>query len=99
MKINDLLLGQVVCSTAGRDKGKFMVVVENIDSQYVGISDGSTHKIDKAKKKKVKHLAKTNHIIYSIKTKLETGQKINNAEIRKNLNELGYNTQIGKREV
>jgi|SRR5690554_2912049 ribosomal protein L14E/L6E/L27E len=99
MEINDLLLGQVVCSKAGRDKGKFMVVVESIDSQYVKICDGNTHKIEKAKKKKVKHLAKTNHIISQIKTKLETGQNINNAEIRKNLNKLGYNTQIGKREV
>lgn len=99
MEINDLLLGQVVCSRAGRDKGRFMVVVENLDNKYVLISDGTTHKIDKPKKKKVKHLAKTNHIVSSIKTKLETGQKIKNAEIRKNLNKLGYNTQIGKREV
>ncbi len=99
MEYNDLYLGQVVWSKAGRDKGRFMVVIENIDSQYVKISDGKVHKIEKPKKKKVKHLAKTNHIIYPLKEKLETGQNINNAEIRKNLNKLGYNTQIGKREV
>ncbi|HHT50250.1 MAG TPA: hypothetical protein GXZ78_02100 [Eubacteriaceae bacterium] len=99
MEYNDLLLGQVVWSKAGRDKGRFMVVVENIDSQYVKISDGKVHKIETPKKKKVKHLAKTNHIIYSLQEKLKTGQNINNAEIRKNLNKLGYNTQIGKREV
>ncbi|MCR1898645.1 KOW domain-containing RNA-binding protein [Irregularibacter muris] len=98
MESNDLLLGQVVYSLAGRDKGKFMVVMEKIDSQYVHISDGDIRKVDKAKKKKVKHLRKTNHIISTINKKLETGQKINNAEIRKKLKELGYNTQNGKRE-
>lgn len=98
MESNDLLLGQVVYSLAGRDKGKFMVVIENLDSQYVRVSDGDTRKLDKAKKKKIKHLMKTNHIISTINKKLETGQKINNAEIRRHLQELGYNTQTGKRE-
>ncbi len=91
MDTSDLLLGQIVCSKAGRDKGKFMVVVEIIDSQYVRVCDGQTRKIDKAKKKKVKHLAKTNHIISTINKKLEEKQRINNAEIRKHLNDLGYN--------
>lgn len=52
MDTSDLLLGQIVCSKAGRDKGKFMVVVEIIDSQYVRVCDGQTRKIDKAKRKK-----------------------------------------------
>ena len=91
MDTSDLLLGQIVCSKAGRDKGKFMVVVEIIDSQYVRVCDGQTRKIDKAKKEKVKHLAKTNHIISTINKKLEEKQRINNAEIRKHLNDLGYN--------
>jgi large subunit ribosomal protein L14e len=99
MEINDLLLGQVVRSTAGRDKGKFMVVIEHVDKQFVQVCDGSSRKFDKPKKKKVKHLAKTNQIISTINKKLEAGQRISNAEIRKHLKELGYNTLIGKREV
>lgn len=93
METNDLLLGQVIRSTAGRDKGRFLLVVKKIDSQYVKISDGDTRKIENAKKKKIKHLAKTHHIIFPINKKLENGQKINNTEIQKSLNKLGYNTK------
>lgn len=93
MEINDLLLGQVICSIAGRDKGKFLIVVKNIDSQYVKVSDGDLRKIENAKKKKIKHLAKTHHIIFSINKKLENGQEVNNTEIQQSLRKLGYNTK------
>ena len=49
-------LGDKVCSTAGRDAGKCFLVVGILDKQYVLISDGKTHKVDKPKKKKIKHL-------------------------------------------
>ncbi len=49
-------LGDKVCSAAGRDAGKSFFVVGILDEQYVLISDGKTHKVDKPKKKKIKHL-------------------------------------------
>ena len=49
-------LGDKVCSTAGRDAKKCFFVVGIIDEQYVLISDGKTHKVEKTKKKKIKHL-------------------------------------------
>lgn len=93
METNDLILGQVVRSKAGRDKGRFMLVVKNVDNQYVKISDGDLRKIENTKKKKIKHLAKTQHIIHPIKIKLEKNQKVINAEIKQSLNKLGYNTK------
>lgn len=98
MENNDLSLGQVVCSKSGRDKGRYMVVVEKIDSQYVKVADGKIRKIEKAKKKKIKHLMKTNHILFTICNKLETGQEVTNQEILKQLQQLGYNTQLRKGE-
>lgn len=98
MERNDLFLGQIVCSKAGRDKGKYMVVVEKVDSEYVKVCDGQTRSIENPKKKKIKHLAKTNHILSSIHKKLEADQKISNAELKEHLNKLGYNTQIKKQE-
>ena len=50
-------LGDKVCSTAGRDANKCFFVVGIIDEQYVLISDGKTHRVDKPKKKKIKHLS------------------------------------------
>lgn len=88
MYTNHLSLGQVVRSTAGRDKGKLMVVVEIVDSQYVHVSDGDLRKLEKPKKKKIKHLAKTNHIISEIKELVEVGKLLNNAEIRKHVKKL-----------
>ena len=89
--MNDLMLGQVVRSTAGRDKGNFLIIVDIIDPNYVMIADGDFRKINHPKRKKVKHLAKTNQIASAIQEKLNNGEKIQNSEIRKVLQP--FNTQ------
>lgn len=48
--------GRVVVSTQGRDAGRFFVILEVLDSQYVMVCDGNTRKLDHMKKKKIKHL-------------------------------------------
>lgn len=48
--------GRVVLSTQGRDEGRYFIVLEVIDEQFVLMADGLTRKIDHPKKKKVKHL-------------------------------------------
>ena len=45
-------LGDVVCSTAGRDAQRYFVIVEIIDEQYVRIADGALRKLSSPKKKK-----------------------------------------------
>ena len=60
--MNDLKIGQVVQSRAGRDKGQFMVVIGIIDGNHVSLSNGRLRKVENPKKKKNKHLLKTNHI-------------------------------------
>ena len=81
--MNDFTVGQVVRSLAGRDKGQYMVVIEVVDDQFICIANGKLRKVNNPKKKKVKHLAKTNHIATDIRDKILNGQKITNAEIRK----------------
>ena len=49
-------LGELVCSKAGRDAGRKFVVVGIVDNRHVLISDGSLRKIEKPKKKKIKHI-------------------------------------------
>ncbi len=81
--MNDLELGQIVRSAAGRDKGCWLVVTEIIDDNYVGVCNGRNRKVSNPKRKKIKHLAKTNRVDNTVKERLQNGIKVGNAEIRK----------------
>ena len=89
MELTDLDIGQIVKSKAGRDKGKFFVVFEKIDAKYVLIVDGSLRRIDKPKKKQIKHLAKTNIISNEIRAAILNNEKISNGFIRREFERLG----------
>ncbi|MBR2861840.1 MAG: RNA-binding protein [Clostridia bacterium] len=75
--------GEAVCSTAGRDAKKCFLVVEVVDEQFVLIADGKLHKIEKPKKKKIKHLASLGQISQETAQKLTDQQLVTNGEIRK----------------
>lgn len=78
----NLCVGQLVVSTAGRDNHKKFIVVCIISEQYVYISDGDLRKVEKPKKKKIKHLKSTGYISTDIKYKIESNLKVTNSEIR-----------------
>jgi ribosomal protein L14E/L6E/L27E len=78
-------LGQIVVSRAGRDAGRRFVVVRVIDDFFVEISDGDLRKLEKPKKKKIKHLNITDEKAESLEEKLKSNARITNAEIRKAL--------------
>ncbi|MBE3593220.1 MAG: KOW domain-containing RNA-binding protein [Thermoanaerobacter sp.] len=81
--MEDLQIGQVVRSKAGRDKGRIFVVVGKFDDQHVLVADGDLRKIEKPKKKKFKHLQRYNDVIWQIKEKIQKSDKLTNEEIRK----------------
>ncbi|MCH5350090.1 MAG: KOW domain-containing RNA-binding protein [Oscillospiraceae bacterium] len=54
--------GMIVRSAAGRDKGKFMVIV-SIEGDFAYIADGRERKLDKPKKKRLKHIRVTNTVV------------------------------------
>jgi large subunit ribosomal protein L14e len=78
-------LGQIVHSKAGRDKGKYFIVVNIIDNDYVMVVDGKLRKIDNPKKKKVKHLVLHNFVSEDILTSIRENKHITDAELRKSL--------------
>ncbi|HEY4544087.1 MAG TPA: KOW domain-containing RNA-binding protein [Tissierellaceae bacterium] len=80
---NDVEIGQVVKSKSGRDKGRIFLVYEVIGNGYVNIVDGDLRKLDKPKKKKIKHLSIYNTVLDEFREKLENQVNINNAYIRK----------------
>ena len=55
-KTFSLLKGQVVRSKKGRDDGKVYIIMEIIDDDLLLLVDGKLRKLDRPKKKKVKHL-------------------------------------------
>lgn len=85
--------GTVVRSKAGRDTGRYFIVVAAVDEQYVMICDGDLRRLANPKKKKLKHLQVKPVSIPTIKEKLLKGSvsDLYDAEIRKNLEGLGYN--------
>lgn len=75
-------IGQIVRVKAGRDKDRFMIIIGIPDDDYVLLCDGNVRKISRPKKKNKKHIAMTKTIVYHIKDRLSSGQKIQNAELR-----------------
>lgn len=49
-------VGRLVLSTQGRDCGRYFIVCQVEDADFVRIVDGKLHKLDRPKLKNVKHL-------------------------------------------
>lgn len=72
----EITTGSIVYSKAGRDKTKMLLVLEVKDG-YAYVADGSLRTVEKLKKKKLKHLQKTNRI-FEIESK-----ELTNSDVRK----------------
>lgn len=84
----DVKPGQLVMSRAGRDKGRKFIVIEVENKEFVKVVDGDLRKIEKPKRKKIKHLVKTNYFSEFICNKLVNQDKITNVMIRNELEKL-----------
>ncbi len=82
----DYNLGQIIISKAGRDKNKFLIVID-ISDEYVYVVDGKSRKIESPKQKKKKHIQYTSYISKTIVEKLNEKIKISNSDIRKAIDE------------
>jgi ribosomal protein L14E/L6E/L27E len=52
------MVGKIVYSLSGRDKGKCLVVI-NCDKNYVFVADGKERKLESPKRKNIKHISLT----------------------------------------
>lgn len=87
--MDDIALGQIVHSRAGRDKDKYFIVIGIIDNNYVLIADGDLRKYKNPKKKKIKHLVLHELFAEDIIKKLQENKIISDADLRRNLQSLG----------
>ena len=53
---NNDLIGKVVLSKTGRDKGHLYVIIAHLSDSYVILSNGSTKTVQMPKRKNLKHI-------------------------------------------
>ena len=83
----DFRNGDIVLSKAGRDKGRYFVILGVIDDNFVLIADGDLRKVDNPKKKKIKHLENTGRTSERICEKLAEGMRVTNPDLCRELAE------------
>ena len=84
----EIKLGSRVRSKAGRDKGDDFIVI-GIENEFAYIADGNLRKVEKPKKKKLKHLQGTNVVSELVVKKIQSIDNITNSEVRKALAQTG----------
>lgn len=80
------MVGNVVFSKAGRDKGKAMVIIAETEN-YLLVCDGKERRLERPKRKNPKHLRFTN--LYLKAHQFET-----NRALRKTLKAIGYEEEM-----
>ncbi len=75
-------VGSVVVSKAGRDQGRLFVVVREIDSDFVMVSNGALRSMEHLKKKRRKHLKPTGSVIAELRDRLANNGRVENHEVR-----------------
>ena len=82
--IDDLLVSDVVISTAGRDCGSLFYVI-GIEEDYLLLSDGRGRTLENPKRKKRKHIKPVLRSETRVAAKLRCGDKVLNSELRRDL--------------
>ena len=82
--MQDIKVGQLVISKAGRDKEEHFLVVE-VTGEYVYLVNGKSRRIDQPKKKKVKHIQPTHWLSRNVAEEIQSYGKLSNADIKKEI--------------
>ena len=91
-RLSDIHIADVVISTAGRDQGKLLYVIET-DPAYLTLANGKDRTLEKPKRKKRKHIQKVLRSETRVAEKLRLGDKVLNSELRRDLAYLSQELQ------
>lgn len=80
-------LGQIVKVLRGRDAGSLAIVVGLKEPHMVLLADGDRRKIDRPKKKNMKHIQITNAVSEEVAEALKTFGRVNDEKLRYALNQ------------
>ena len=82
--IPDVMISDLVVSTAGRDRGSLFYCVGS-EGRYVMLVNGKDRTLDKPKRKARRHVQKVLRSETRVAEKLRAGDKVLNSELRKDL--------------
>jgi len=75
-------VGELVRILNGRDKDQFAFVIDVLDERFVRIADGDKRKVDRAKRKNIHHIERTDIIAPEIKNSIVETGRVTNAKLR-----------------
>ena len=81
---DNVIISDVVVSTAGRDRGQFFYVIKE-EQNFLYLANGKDRTLDKPKLKKRKHIQKVLRSETRVAEKLRLGDKVLNGELRRDL--------------
>ena len=84
------ITGLVVRSKAGRDKGNRFVVL-SYENGYAYVADGELRRVERPKKKKLRHLQLTGYVCEAILNRINSDDEVANCDVRKALAEYSEN--------
>ena len=82
--MEEISISDIIVSTAGRDQGKLFYVI-GTEGVYVLIANGKDRKLERPKRKKLKHVRFVTRTDSRVALKLRAGEKVLNSEMRKEL--------------
>ncbi len=85
----------IVISLAGRDKGQYFLVIDKAEN-YVLLADGKGRKLERPKKKKLRHVRVAGRSDSRSAQKIRSGEKLLNSEIRKALAEFTETAELSQ---
>lgn len=88
------LIGRIVYSKAGRDKDKYFMILDVLNEEFVYLVDGDLRRLEKPKKKKIKHLIFTDKFCEEVKDIILKGKRLNDSIIRRVLSETIANKEV-----
>lgn len=87
----------LVLSMAGHDKGMLFYVLDT-DGVYVSLVNGKERKVEKPKRKKLKHVRKVPRPDSTLTEKIRSGEQILNSELRRELAILRQQINVSTKE-
>ncbi|MGE5581653.1 MAG: RNA-binding protein [Bacillota bacterium] len=95
--VEGLRYGQLVRSTAGRDRNRYYLILGLLNDHFIEVVDGFSHPVAKAKKKNLKHVKVLMLIAREIEEKVLKGESIADSQISSAIKRLQNELEEGER--
>ena len=96
--MEEISISDIIVSTAGRDQGKLFYVI-GTEGVYILIANGKDRKLERPKRKKLKHVRFVTRTESRVAAKLRSGEKVLNSELRRDLAAFGRGSAPNQEEV